>query len=416
MSSAPDLNQTLISAFLEHIPFSVYFKDRDSRFIATSATHARRHGLTRAQMIGKTDADLHGPEHAARTRADEERIMATGEPILRKLERRTLPDGSVCWNTTTKLPLRDDSGTIIGTFGLSKDVTAERQTEEALDKARKELLSASHQAGMAEVATGVLHNVGNVLNSVNVSTALVADGLRHSKAANLVKAGELLAAHADDLPDFIANDPKGHQLPAYIQTLGAHLIDERDRLLAEIHSLQQNIDHIKDIVAMQQTYAMQGGLLETLDPADLVEDALRLNTAALSRHDVQVVRDFAPAPRVTVEKVCVLQILVNLIRNAKYAMDDAAPPVKTLRIAIRPGDTPGWVAFAVIDNGVGIPAENLEKIFLHGFTTRRGGHGFGLHTSILAAKKLGGRLDVASPGHLQGASFTLHLPPSPPEA
>ncbi|MFH1498722.1 MAG: PAS domain-containing protein [Verrucomicrobiota bacterium] len=412
--SAPDnLDHTLVAAFLEHIPFAVYFKDRDSRIIACSAAHARLHGLPPEQMIGKTDADLFDAPQAAERRADEERVMATGEPMIGKLESSSLPDGSLRWTRTTKVPLRDQAGAIVGTFGISRDITAERRTEDNLEQARKELLLASRQAGMAEVATGVLHNVGNVLNNVTVSAALVADALQASRVVNLAKAGDLLAEHAGDLPAFLTTDPRGRQLPAYLQALAGHLVGERDHLLAEINALRQNIDHIRDIVGMQQTYAMQGGKVETLAPAELMEDALRLNGAALGRHGVQVRREFAPTGPVTVEKVRVLQILVNLIRNAKYAMDEAAPDEKILRVGVAPGDDAGWITLTVADNGIGIAPEHLDKIFVHGFTTRPEGHGFGLHTSALAARQMGGRIEVGSEGRGRGATFTLHLPVSP---
>ena len=149
----------------------------------------------------------------------------------------------------------------------------------------------------------------------------------------------------------------------------------------------------------------------TVGMTDLVEDALRMNVGALARHDVKLVRDYADVPPVTVEKHKVLQILVNLIRNAKYACDDSGRPDKVLQIQV--SAAPAGVRIAVIDNGVGIPAENLTRIFNHGFTTRPGGHGFGLHSSALAARELGGSLTVRSEGLGKGATFVLQLPGQP---
>jgi signal transduction histidine kinase len=284
-----------------------------------------------------------------------------------------------------------------------------QEMERALQEARKQALEASRMAGMAEVATGVLHNVGNVLNSLNVSATVIASGLRQSKSDSLAKVSAMLEEHAADLGDFLAKDPKGRLVPGFLKSLSRHAVEETARLLGEIASLQKNIDHIKEIVTMQQTYATMVGVLEPLDAASLFEDSLRMNTAALLRHDVSVVRDFRPVAPVLAERGKVLQILINLIRNAKHALDEGRATAKVLTARLEPGPA-GSVRFIVEDNGVGIPAENLTRIFAHGFTTRAHGHGFGLHSSVLAAKELHGSLTVQSDGPGTGAVFTLELP------
>ncbi|MEO8425841.1 MAG: ATP-binding protein [Verrucomicrobiota bacterium] len=293
-------------------------------------------------------------------------------------------------------------------LGISEDITERKRAEAELHKAHQDLLEASRQAGMAEVATGVLHNVGNVLNSVNVSSICVADNLKKSKAGNLSKVVALLAQHETDLGFFITKDPRGKQLPAYLAELAEHLAGEQSAALEELALLQKNIEHIKDIVAMQQSYARISGVTETVQVTDLVEDALRMNASALVRHDVEAIREFEAVPPITVEKQKVVQILVNLIRNAKQACDEASRPDKQLTVRVTNGD--GRVHIAIIDNGIGIPAENLTRIFSHGFTTRTDGHGFGLHSGALAAKELGGALNVHSEGAGKGAMFVLELP------
>jgi signal transduction histidine kinase len=267
-------------------------------------------------------------------------------------------------------------------------------------------------AGMAEVATGVLHNVGNVLTSLNVSANVIATSLHQSKADTLGKVSALLQEHSGDLAAFIDHDPKGRRIPDFIASLAQHSLEERDRLLQEIVSLQANIDHIKEIVTMQQAYATMAGAVETLDPVTLMEDSLRMNAGALVRHEVACRRDFLPTPPVLAEKAKVLQILVNLIRNAKYAADEGRLADKIVTLRIEPGPV-GRVRLSVIDNGIGIPPENLERIFTHGFTTRKHGHGFGLHSSATAARELNGSLTVQSAGLGHGATFTLDLPAAP---
>jgi signal transduction histidine kinase len=273
-------------------------------------------------------------------------------------------------------------------------------------------------AGMAEVATGVLHNVGNALNSVNVSTTLIAERIRASRVSQMANIVSLLRDHEGDLGAYLERDPKGRQLPAYLTGLAAHLSQERDTLLGELDALRKSIEHMKDIVSMQQGYAKASGVTESLAAEDLVEDALRMNGTSLARHDVQVIRDFARGlPRITVQRHKVLQILVNLISNAKHACLQSGSTDKRLTVRIDIDPTGDGVAprvrFRVIDNGIGIPAENLTRIFSHGFTTRQDGHGFGLHSGALAAREMGGALLVHSDGPGTGATFTLDLPLRP---
>lgn len=279
-----------------------------------------------------------------------------------------------------------------------------------LTETYRDLVDASRLAGRAEIATGVLHNVGNVLNSLNVSASVVAAGLRQSKCEALVRAVAILRERSADLPQFLTADPKGRRMPELLEGLARHSVGERDRLLKEVEALQHSVDHIKEIVAMQQAYATMVAVVEALDAATLMEDALRLNAGAFERYGVSVAREFEAGARVRAEKAKVLQILLNLIRNAKHACDDHAvgPKLITLRIARR-GDR---VRLIVADNGVGIPAGNLTRIFAHGFTTRAGGHGFGLHSSANAAREMGGSLAAQSDGPGCGATFTLELPAS----
>lgn len=298
---------------------------------------------------------------------------------------------------------------------VMRDISERKVAEEALRISQQKLLETSRLAGMAEVATGVLHNVGNVLNSVNVSAGLVLDKLRRSKVPKLSKAAELLTACNGSLAEYLTQDPNGQKLPGYLEKLGRYLVAENTELLGEVQQLARNIEHIKEVVAMQQSYAKVSGVFEDLEADRLVEDAIAMNIGAFERHGVKVERRFSPAPMVHVDRHRVLQILINLIRNAKYALDDVQRSDKQITISIAPTDQ-GNVRIGVADNGIGIPAENLTRLFGHGFTTRKEGHGFGLHSGANSAKEMRGSLTVHSDGIGQGATFTLELPVNPPES
>ena len=405
------LNQerSLLGALMEKSDDCIYFKDGQSRFVRCSAKFAKLFNVQSADaLIGRSDNDFFAPEHAGEAFEDEQEIIRTGKPVLGKTEKESWPDGHVTWALTSKWPLHNEAGKAIGTFGISKDVTAIKESETKLERMHKQLTDASHLAGMAEVATSVLHNVGNVLNSINISGSLIAESLQNSKVANLTRAVALMRAHQPDLGDFLTTNPKGKQLLEYLGDLASHLAEEKAENLREVEVLVQNIVHVKEIVAMQQNYVKAMGVVESLKVKDLVEDAIRLNNGAMARHNVKVVQEFDEVPPIQAEKHKALQILVNLLRNAKHACDDSGREDKEITLRIT-GDE-NRVKIMVSDNGIGIPAENLTRIFNHGFTTRKDGHGFGLHNSANAAKEMGGVLLVYSAGVGQGATFTLELP------
>jgi signal transduction histidine kinase len=296
---------------------------------------------------------------------------------------------------------------------LEREIQERIETQSKLEETHKQLLQVSRQAGMAEVATGVLHNVGNVLNSVSVSATVVCDRLRQSEINDLHAAIRMLHGKNGELGRFLEEDPKGKLLPEYLAKASELLASERDQLVSEMAGVVRHIEHIKEIVAMQQTYAKVFGVMEPVAAEALVQDALRINAAAFDRHRVQVIQQIDPsAPPALVDRHKVLQILVNLLRNAKYAMDEQAPTEKRLEIRVSRTAVES-IAITVQDNGVGIAPENLTRIFAHGFTTKKDGHGFGLHSGALAAKQMNGSLTAYSEGPGLGAAFTLELPIAP---
>jgi two-component system, NtrC family, sensor kinase len=255
----------------------------------------------------------------------------------------------------------------------------------------------------------VLHNVGNVLNSVNVSATLIRDKLRRSEVSTLGKLGGLLREHEADVGTFLTTDPKGKLVPGFIMQLSEHLEQEQAALHEDHCQLARNVEHIKEIVAMQQNYARVSGFNEPVSVAKLLDDAVQMNTAGLTRHGITIIRQYSEVPPLTADKHKILQILVNLVHNAKYALDESRDHDKRLTVGVRmKGDN--RVQVSVTDNGVGILPENLTRIFSHGFTTRKHGHGFGLHSGANAAKEMGGELTAHSEGPGKGATFILELP------
>lgn len=291
---------------------------------------------------------------------------------------------------------------------LKSEVVERLKAEQELERAHRELLEAARHAGMAEIASGVLHNVGNVLNSVNVSSTTIAERLRSPKRRQLDRVVSLLEENRDTLGDFLTNDDRGKQVPVFLSKLAESMRGEDDQLSEEAVSLSTNIDHIKAIIATQQSYAGTSGIVEPLDLQEVLEDALKLNSASFNRHAVRVVREFADLPRVVLDKQRLLQIVINLVKNAKEALldQDQNDRVLTLRTWAE-GEK---VFIEIADTGVGIAPECLSKVFAHGYTTKNNGHGFGLHSCANAATEMNGELRASSDGPMTGARFTLCLP------
>lgn len=401
----------LVSAFMANVPDRVYFIDRESRCVSASLSLAKFLGCSVDEVLGKTPFDFLDEAQARGYQERYLKVMRTGEALTDHVVKDTWPDGRVTWSLSSIAPLRNGNGEIVGLFTISKDITAAKLMERALDKANRDLREMSRMAGMAEAATGVLHNVGNVLNGVNVSTNLLAEGLRKLNLDHLGKLCALLRQHADNLGEFMTKESQGQRVIDFLETLHSDLSANRTQMLNEVGSLEQGVGHIKEIVTVQQSYATMTGLVEDIELDGVVDDALKMSQGAFLRHGVRIERKSQPVPMITGERGKILQILNNLYRNAKCAVDESSATEKTIEISVGAGST-GMVRLVVRDNGVGILPENLTRIFQQGFTTRKDGHGFGLHSAANAAQEMRGSLVAHSEGVGKGASLILELPVS----
>ncbi len=295
---------------------------------------------------------------------------------------------------------------------LQREIEERKRIELKMEQTHQQLLTTSRRAGMAEVATYVLHNVGNVLNSVNLLGSSIAKDIHDSQLGSVRKLADLLASKGQDVGRFMAEDPRGQKVPSYLKRLGSHLAQEQSDLNRKVEFLTENIQHIKEIVATQHAYAKVSGVLENVTLENIVEDALRMQGEILAQYNIMLLRDYDPAPVLLVDRHKVLQILFNLLQNAKHACERGGTEEKRIIVRIRASDNE-HVAVSVLDNGMGIAPENLTRIFAQGFSTRKDGHGFGLHSSVLMAQDMRGTLKAFSAGLGLGATFTLELPLNP---
>jgi PAS domain S-box-containing protein len=392
--------QQLFRQTFNEAPIGIAFISPRGAFLRVNPALCAIFGLPESELIARGSQLLFqasiGPECL--------RILS-GARRTEKLSRRA--DGREVWLQLDLVLVPDSSGQDPTCVAQIQDITDRKQAEAEVERSHAELVEASRHAGMAEVATGVLHNVANVLTSVTLASSLLDEEAAKSKVANLPRVVAMLTEHKADIGAFLTDDPKGKLIPAYLSLLSEHLASERTEALRILARLRLSVEHLIAIVSAQQMMGKTGGSPQQVGLADFINNALLL--ASVSEHsDVRIVTDVDPKLTITVNKHRALQVLVNLIRNGIQACDNSGQDEKVLIVrAILAGPR---VKIAVIDNGVGIDPANLPRIFSHGFTTKKEGHGFGLHSCLLVARELGGELTVHSDGPGLGAMFTLELP------
>lgn len=402
-----DRERNLLATLIDHLPDHVFVKDNTGRMILTN------HSYDRFESGSIAPPSTAPPPASEPVMTPEDRaVLIDGRSIMDAELALTGPDGAARWLSVSKVPLKDSSGSIVGLVGIRHDVTERKRAEAELMEIHRQLLAASHRAGMAEVATSVLHNVGNVLTSINVSVKCLTDQTRASKVSQIQRLAEMLPATDSDLANFLLHDPKGRQVPEYLRQLSQHLASEQEAALRELDSLTRNIHHVKIIVARQQSHARAAGVMEPVSIPELVDDAVSMCSNGPNGPRVPVTHRYPPdgVPTVTLDRHKALQILVNLIRNAIQACDDSGRPDPMIEVGVDVSLAGRRMRISVRDNGSGIALEHRAELFRYGFTTRQGGHGFGLHNSAVAARALGGELHADSEGPGRGATFTLDLP------
>lgn len=285
------------------------------------------------------------------------------------------------------------------------DTSKRIENEKNVKRLNQRLVNASRKVGVAEMATSILHNVGNILNSVHVSTNLITDTLQNSRIKGINK----LAGIMSNKEDFFDDKDKVEMIPEYLYSLSSRIDEEREITLREVTLLNNNINHIEEIISSQQQFASSSSAYEWATVSDLIEDAININREIIDQHEFNIIKEYEDIKEVNIEKFKVMQILVNLITNAKDAILESKIKNPTMILRIRNLNDKN-IELTVQDNGIGINEDINKKIFSYGFTTKKTGHGFGLHSCALTAKEMGGKLIMQSNGHKLGAKFVLTIP------
>ncbi len=294
----------------------------------------------------------------------------------------------------------------------NKQITKQKnqlsETLKELRETQKILTDTAHQAGMAEIATGILHNVGNVLNSVKVSSQVLMEKIQSSKVNNLQKVLSIMEEHTNDIGEFITSDEKGKMFPNYFLKVGIVLKEEQENSLKELSILHKGINHIEEIIAVQQNYAGVSGLVEKVAISDMMDDVLKMHTEIFQKHKIKITKKYSKSEPIMIEKSKLIQVFVNLIKNAKESLEITSDNNRIINIRI--WEEKKFQVVEIVDNGIGIEKNNINRIFSYGFSTKEDGKGFGLHTSALAMNEIKGKLTAESDGKGKGAKFIVNIP------
>ena len=316
-----------------------------------------------------------------------------------------------CWFLSIGSPVVTDDGPPYIVNGIIIDISRQKEAEKNIAELNELLVTSARRAGMADIATSILHNAGNVLNSAGVSIDIVREVTNSANIKKLFDISNLLKEHPDDMPNYLSQDPKGKIIPKYLITLSEYIEKDYQTLKNEIGNLEKSIQHVKDIVAAQNDISGTGGLVEKVLPSNVIDTAIQMTSNAKGSSEVEIIKNYVWNSNIFIDKSKLIQILVNLIVNAKDALlADTSNHNKKIYISVEEDQQAQAIKIIIKDNGIGIEPENLIKIFSFGFTTKENGHGFGLHSSALSAKEMGGKLIAESDGNEHGAVLTLTLP------
>lgn len=404
-----ELNQALkesrkdLQTLLENSP-DLILRVND-RFKIQYLNRARK-GIDKRRLIGKSVLDFISPEHLDEIKEKIRDCLNNAQ--IKELELKfNFNQVGTFWYQIRLVPLKrigiEDEIMVIST-----NITRRIEIEKDLAKVQEELIDRAHRAGMAEIANGTLHNIGNILNSIRTSARMIENHSNSAGRSALKDANRLLMENLNDLENFILNNPKGKKLMGFYLEIEKVLDNEQELIDDNFARLNKSIQTIAEIISAQQIYAKKPNSSESIFLKDVVEDALTIQSDVIGGYGIEILKRYDQVSRLNVQKARLVHVIINLINNAKDAMALVPEDKRTLWISLEQTDE--CVELQLKDTGIGIKNEHLDKIFSHGFTTKEEGHGFGLHSCKTYIEEMGGKILVQSEGEGKGAVFTLQFP------
>ena len=396
-----------LSAAMQQSSASVVITDCEGKIEYVNLQFVEVTGYTPEEVLGRNPSMFASGETPPETYINLWKSIKSGKTwkgvLLNKKK-----DGTFFWEETSIAPIKNKAGEITNFVAVKEDITARRNAEQQTEQLNRELLEASHQATLSVMASDIFHNVGNLLVTVTVGLVQLRDGVNASQLAKLSQALAILP-DSEELPRFFAEDPRAETLIAYLHQLSAHLVAEWVGWQINIVEIMNAGIAISQVIAAQQNFVrIRRGIEEGLDLVALFEELFTMLADSFERHRITIVRrGFDSHPRITAERQFLLQAFANLLWNARDALKEQHDHPRQLIVAFAVEQHA--VTICVTDNGCGIAPENLEKLFIHGFTTKARGNGFGLHSAKLAIENSGGTIYVESAGIGFGTTFTITI-------
>ncbi len=322
-------------------------------------------------------------------------------------------DGTCHWFHTVGAQVDENKAPYNPISGISMDITLRKQNEFDIASLNQQILSSAKAAGVAEIVTTVLHNIGNILTSMTVSSNLLIESYMSTNYQLFADICKLFNEHESDLAEYLKHDQKGMLLPAMLNALSEDMLSRYYTTKEELAIINDGIKNIKEILLTQQEFAIVGGASEHLDLKDVMENTLKIFSMLICKDSITLTQEYNDILKVWVDKAKLIHVLLNVLKNARESLmfGESNQTTKTINISIQASkNQQGMAEILISDNGAGIRSEDLKKLFNYGFTTKKTGHGFGLHSCALYISELGGMISVSSPGPGKGATFTILIP------
>ena len=346
------------------------------------------------------------------------RVLSTGVEKISKgdLRHRIHMQGIVCKefthlsdsfnDMTDKLRLSYEQ---LEQYSKNLEQKVEERTKD-LRLAQANLLRQAHEAGMAEMAVGILHNIGNAITPAKVSTALLIKKINNSKIRNHIR--EMMTRLNNFINDPSASDPEEReQVNQIVSILPDALAEEYDHINNEMKRIRDKHEHIESIIHLQMRYARLTGDIETVNVNKVLLDSLEMLEDTIVKNSVTVTKELDPElPAIRIEQSKLLQVMINIVKNAVEAMRNTEPEKRSIKITSRFDSVGKSVSISVKDSGVGFEQEAQKKLFTYGYTTKKTGSGFGLHSCANFLIAYHGSIEAKSEGSGKGAEFIINLP------
>ncbi len=293
-------------------------------------------------------------------------------------------------------------------FDLEDKIVEKEKAERDLKEAQNLLIESAYKAGLADLAGDTLHNIGNVVNSIHVSSDIVKNVIKENPGENYTKACNILHENLDNFPEFFASDPKGEQLIKYFLLLEKPIVNSFEQIDENLEVIRDKAAAIGNIIARQSKFINSPYFLEKQNMCEVVDSVIQLVPDLHTDSSITIDKQYESVPSIKLQKPSIIRILLNILDNSVHALKYSRNLNKVLMISIKKDNE--YVTTSITDNGYGIAEENMDKIFKNSFTTKKGGFGLDLHNAANIINEMGGELKIDSKGINKGATVSISLP------